>query len=42
MGKSCLRFKSLDDIALDVVGRVISRVPMATYVAVYQKSRRKT
>lgn len=41
MGKSCLRFKSLDDIALDVVGRVISRVPMATYVAVYQKSRRK-
>ncbi|MBI5601121.1 MAG: DUF1801 domain-containing protein [Gemmatimonadetes bacterium] len=41
MGKSCLRFRSLDDIALDVVGRVISRVPMATYVAMYQKSRRK-
>lgn len=41
MGKSCLRFKSLDDIALDVVGRVISRVPMATYVAMYQKTRRK-
>ena len=41
MGKSCLRFKSLDDIALEVVGRVISRVPMATYVATYQRSRRK-
>ena len=41
MGKSCLRFKSLDDLALDVVGRVISRVPMATYVAIYQQSRRK-
>lgn len=41
MGKSCLRFKSLDDIALDVVSRVISRVPMATYVAMYQKTRRK-
>lgn len=41
MGKSCLRFKSLDDIALDVVGRAISRVPMATYVAMYQKTRRK-
>ncbi len=41
MGKSCLRFKSLDDIALDAVGRVISRVPMATYVAAYQQVRRK-
>ncbi|MHB1095158.1 MAG: DUF1801 domain-containing protein [Gemmatimonadaceae bacterium] len=41
MGKSCLRFKSLEDIALDVVGRVISRVPMATYVTIYQQSRRK-
>lgn len=41
MGKSCLRFKSLDDIALDVVGRVISRVPMAAYVAAYQQTRRK-
>ena len=41
MGKSCLRFKSLDDIALDVVGRVISRSPMATYVAMYQKTRRR-
>ncbi|MDP1889980.1 MAG: DUF1801 domain-containing protein [Gemmatimonadaceae bacterium] len=40
MGKSCLRFQSLDDIALDVVGRVISRVPMTTYVAMYQKTRR--
>ncbi|MFA6166672.1 MAG: DUF1801 domain-containing protein [Gemmatimonadaceae bacterium] len=41
MGKSCLRFRSLDDIALEVVGRVISRVPMATYVAMYQQARRK-
>lgn len=41
MGKSCLRFKSLDDIALDVVGRVISGLPVAAYVAMYQKTRRK-
>src|SRR5512133_1292434 len=41
MGKSCVRFTSLDDIALDVVARVISRVPMAAYAAVYAKSRRK-
>lgn len=41
MEKSCLRFKSLDDIALDDVGRVISRVPVATYVGMYQKTRRE-
>lgn len=41
MGKSCLRFKSLDAIALDVVARVISRVPMTAYVAMYQKTRGK-
>lgn len=41
MGKSCLRFKALDDIALDVVSRVISRLPVATYVAMYRKTRRK-
>jgi len=25
MGKSCLRFRSLDDLALDVVGDAITR-----------------
>jgi hypothetical protein len=41
MGKCCLRFKSLDDIALDVVGRVIARVPMARFVASYRAIRQK-
>jgi hypothetical protein len=41
MGKSCLRFKSLDGIALDVVARIIARVPVSTYVEIYQASRRK-
>lgn len=27
MGKACVRFKRLDDIALDVVGKEIARVP---------------
>lgn len=40
MGKSCLRFKSLDGIALDVVERVIAAVPMATYIDAYRASRR--
>ena len=32
MGKSCLHFKSLDDIPLDVVGEVIASTPMDTYI----------
>ncbi len=33
MGKSCLRFKKLDDLPLDLVGRLVARVPLAEYVA---------
>lgn len=35
MGKSCVRFKSLDQLPLDVVGECIARVPLATYLARY-------
>jgi hypothetical protein len=42
MGKSCLRFKSLDDIPLDVVGDVIASKPMDEYVATYNATRKKT
>jgi hypothetical protein len=33
MGKACVRFKKLDDLALDVIGEVIRRVPAKKYVA---------
>ena len=33
MGKSCVRFKSLDDVPLDVIGKVIARVPVKKYIA---------
>lgn len=36
MGKSCVRFKKLEDVPLDVVGEVIRRIPAATYIARYQ------
>jgi uncharacterized protein YdhG (YjbR/CyaY superfamily) len=39
MGKGCVRFKSLDDLALDVVGRTIARVPVAEHIANYQAAR---
>lgn len=42
MGKSCLHFRSLDDLPLDVVGDVIASTPMEKYVAQYRDSRKKT
>lgn len=35
MGKSCVRFKRLEDIPLDVIGKAIKRCPAKVYVAYY-------
>jgi len=39
MGKSCVRFKTLDDLPLDIIGSVIAAVPMRKYVELYGRSR---
>ena len=39
MGKGCLRFKSLEDLALDVVGRTVARVSAEEQMANYQAAR---
>lgn len=36
MGKSCVRFKRLEDVPLEVIGEAIRRVPAAAYVKAYQ------
>jgi len=36
MGKSCIRFKKLDDLALDVIGEAIRRVPARVFIAHYE------
>lgn len=36
MGKACLRFKRVEDLALDVIGEAIRRVPAAAYIERYQ------
>lgn len=41
MGKSCVRFKNLEDLPLDVVGEAIARVPPEDFIASYERSRRK-
>jgi hypothetical protein len=38
MGKSCIRFKKLEDVPLEVLGEAIRRVPAKTYVEVYKKA----
>ena len=32
MGKACVRFKKIDDLALDVIGEMIQRLPVKTYI----------
>jgi hypothetical protein len=39
MGKSCVRFRRLEDIPLDVIGEVISRTDVDTYLRRYREAR---
>jgi hypothetical protein len=41
MGKACIRFKAADDLALDVVADIVSRVPMDRYIAAAKALRRR-
>ena len=36
MGKSCLRFKSADDLPLPAIGRLIAATPPAAFIAMYE------
>ena len=40
MGKSCIRFKKLDELALEVVGEAIRRVPAKAFIERYQATLR--
>lgn len=44
MGKSCIRFKRAEDLALDVIGEALQRVGVARHIAAYsrQDPRNKT
>lgn len=39
MGKSCVRFRKLDDLALDVVAKVIASTPPEKYIEQYEKAK---
>ncbi len=39
MGQGCLRFKTLEDLALDVIESTVARLPVSEYAASYQAMR---
>jgi uncharacterized protein YdhG (YjbR/CyaY superfamily) len=41
MGKGCVRFKSLEDLALNVVGETVARVSVEEHIANYRAARAK-
>jgi hypothetical protein len=42
MGKSCVRFKSVEDLELGAIGDAIAAMPVDEYIAYYEESRMKT
>ena len=42
MGKSCVRFRSLEDVPLDVVAEAIARTSVDDFLAAYERSRARS
>ena len=38
MGKSCIRFKKLDEIPFELIGELASKIIVKEWIAIYQKS----
>lgn len=36
MGKACVRFRKLEDVPLDVVGRAVKRMTVEKFIAHYE------
>lgn len=41
MGKSCVRFKDLADLPLELIGKAVAMTPVDEYVKIYEKMREK-
>jgi uncharacterized protein YdhG (YjbR/CyaY superfamily) len=37
MGKACIRFRTLDDLPLDVIGEIVAAVPMHKFIEIDRK-----
>ena len=42
MGKSCIRFKHLEDLPLEIIGQAITRTSVDDFIALYESSRKLT
>ena len=42
MGKSCVRFKKLEDVPLKVIGDAVKRVPMKKFIKQYEAQLQQT
>ena len=40
MGKSCVRFKKLDDLPMDLIGKAVARTTVAEFIELYEASKR--
>jgi hypothetical protein len=41
MGKSCLRFRKLEDLPLDAIGELVASTPPAEFIAGYEAARQR-
>ena len=41
MGKSCVRFKKLEDLPLELIAETIASTPVEEYIRTYEQSRKK-
>jgi hypothetical protein len=39
MGKSCVRFKQIEDLPLPLIGKTIAATPISKYIKQYEKTR---
>ena len=39
MGKSCVRFRKLDDLPLDLIGEAVARTPVDDWIRYYEAAR---
>ncbi len=42
MGKSCVQFKTIDDLPVELIGEAVARTPVESYIKIYEDSRKKT
>jgi hypothetical protein len=37
MGKSCVRFRKIEDVPLDLITNAVARVPVEKFIAAYEQ-----